>query len=311
VKRLLGWALVFLSLASGGQALADVPPDVHTAAEAAFREGTELFAQARYDEALARFEASERMEPGPGKRFNMAMSQARLHRPATAWVLFRDAAVEFEHEGAPDRAELARLRAAEIEPTLPRLRIRVAQRLPGLHVTRNGADVPADAWNADVPVDPGPSEVRAGAIGFVDWAGRVEVPERAFTVELVVPPLERLPAVAPPPPAEVPPAKSSGGMPRWVGWASVGVAVVAGGLGTYEGMTAGSRWDDAKPMCHGSGSATTCTSQGASLVRSANGYATVSTVAFAVAGVALAGGVAWWMLAPSTKGATVGVQARF
>jgi hypothetical protein len=310
VKAFLGRALLVLSLASAGPALADVPPDVHTAAEAAFREGTELFAQARYAEALARFEASERMEPGPGKRFNIAMSQARLHRPATAWVLFRDAAIEFEHEGAPDRAELARARAAEIEPTLPRLRVRVAQRLPGLHVTRNGADVPADAWDADVPVDPGPSEVRAGATGFVEWTGRVEVPEKALTVEIAVPPLEPLPVVAPPP-TELPPARPSGGVPRWVGWTFIGVAVVAGGVGTYEGMTAGSRWNDAKPMCHGSGNATACTSEGASLVRSANGYATVSTVAFAVAGVALAGGVAWWVLAPSSKGATLGVRAKF
>jgi hypothetical protein len=283
---------------------------VHTAAEAAFREGTELFAQGRYEEALSRFEASERMDPGPGKRFNLAMSHARLHHPATAWVLFRDAAVEFEHEGAPDRAELARARAAEIEPTLPRLRVRIVQAVPGLRVTRNGTELPGDAWSAEVPVDPGPCVVRASAPGFADWQGRVDVPERAVTADIVVPPLEPLPSIAPPV-VVAPPVKVAGGLPQWPGWVSLGVAAVAGGLGAYEGMTAGARWSDAKPLCHASGGGTTCSSQGAALVQSANGYATVSTVAFAMAGVALAGGVAWLALAPSTKGAAVGVQARF
>jgi len=306
---LIAWALAVAILGSGAAAMADVPPDVHTAAEAAFREGTELFAQGRYEEALSRFEASERMDPGPGKRFNMAMSHARLHRPATAWVLFRDAAVEFEHEGASDRAELARARAAEIEPTLPRLRIQVVQPVPRLRVTRNGAEVPGDAWNAEVPVDPGPCVVRAGAPGFRDWEGQVDIPERASTAQIVVPPLEPVPSIAPP--LVVPAVKAARGLPQWPAWASFGVALVATGLGAYEGMTASGKWNDAKPLCHASGGGTTCTSQGATLVQSANGYATVSTVAFAVSAVALAGGVALLVVAPATRGGIVALQARF
>jgi hypothetical protein len=310
VRRLLAWAFSAVLLASSAPALADVPPDVHTAAEAAFREGSALFAEGRYEEALARFEASERMDPGPGKRFNMAMSHARLHHPATAWVLFRDAAVEFEHEGASDRAEVARAHAAEIEPTLPRLRVRIPEGVPGLRVTRNGAEVPADAWGAEVPVDPGPCVLRASAPGFVAWESSVDVPDRGLTVEVVVPALEH-PAAAPPPVVVPPPVRTAGGLPRWPAWASFGVALVAGGVGAYEGMTASSKWNEAKPLCHAGGGGTSCTSQGATLVHSANGYATVSTVAFAVAGVALAGGVALLVVAPATRGATVGLQARF
>jgi hypothetical protein len=76
-------------------------------------------------------------------------------------------------------------------------------------------------------------------------------------------------------------------------------------------MTASGKWNDAKSDCHPGGGGTSCTSQGASLVRSANGYATVSTVAFVVSGVALAGGAAVLVLAPTTRGTTVGLEARF
>ena len=240
----------------------------------------------------------------------MAMCHARLHHPATAWVLFRDAAVEFAHEGAPNRADLARARAAELEATLPRLRVRIEHPVPGLRVTHNGTELPADAWNVDVPVDPGPCEVRAVAPGFTEWTGHLDVPEGASTSELQVPTL----APSVPVPAAPSPARSAPhaeGLPRWPGWASLGVAVAAGGLGAYEGATASSRWNEARPMCHGSGAATTCSSQGAALVRSANGAATVATVAFVVAGVALAGGVAWLVVGPTRTGATVGMQASF
>jgi hypothetical protein len=308
VRLLAAFLLLITFLGSTSSAVAEVPPEVQMAAEAAFREGTELFAQGRHQEALARFEASERMDPGPGKRFNIAMCHARLHHPATAWVLFRDAAVEFEHGGAPDRAALARARAAELEPTLPRLRIRILQPVANLRVTRNGVELPVDAWNIDVPLDPGPCEVHASAPGFAEWTGRVEIPDQAFAAELVVPPLQPLPA---PPAPPAPASTGAQGLARWPGWAALGVAAIGAGLGAYEGTTANARWNEAKPMCHGSGGVTTCTSQGASLARSANGYATVATVTFAVSGIALAGGVAWLVLGPSQKGATMGVQARF
>jgi serine/threonine-protein kinase len=94
--------------------------------------------------------------------------------------------------------------------------------------------------------------------------------------------------------------------------AKVGIAVgaagvVAVGIGSYFGLRAMSKWDEAKDHCGGT---TLCTRQGVDLHDQAEVSGNVSTVLFALGAAAVGTGVVLFLKAPSSKTETrLGAQA--
>src|ERR1700743_3377203 len=64
------------------------------AAQALFDEATRLMAQRRLPEACAKFQESQRQDPGIGTLYHFADCEDRLGKTATAWATFLEVASE-------------------------------------------------------------------------------------------------------------------------------------------------------------------------------------------------------------------------
>ena len=294
------------------------------AAEALFKQGRDLMTAGRFAEACPKLAESERLDPATGTLLNLATCYERNGQLASAWVTYKEAASASQKADQQERAQLARRKAAELEPRLPTLTIVVpaAADRPDLQIKRDGDAVGRAAWGVPIPVDPGAHAVEATAAGRKPWHGQASIEGTPAQTSIEVPPLEiepppeqppiaaaPNPAPLPPPgpePAAAPPA-SSGSAQRVLGIVvgAVGIGgVVAGAL---LGEMAKSDNNDANGHCLGN---TACDPQGISLTTSARHEATGSTIGFVAGGVLLASGVVIYLTAPSHSrtGAGVGIS---
>jgi len=93
------------------------------AAQVLFERGKQLASEGDHASACPKFEESQRLDPGVGPMFNLADCYERTGRTASAWSLFLEVAAMMRAE--PDRERIPRQRAANLEPKLSRLSIRV------------------------------------------------------------------------------------------------------------------------------------------------------------------------------------------
>src|SRR3954464_2718599 len=121
------------------------------AARALFAEARRLAAAGDYADACPKFEASFRLNPGIGTNFNLADCMEHTGRIATAWARFLDVAAATRLAGQPEREQVARDRAAALEPHLAHLTVRVAAPAPGLVIARDDVDLPPSSWEMAVP----------------------------------------------------------------------------------------------------------------------------------------------------------------
>jgi hypothetical protein len=284
------------------------------AAEALFKQGRDLMTAGRFAEACPKLAESERLDPATGTLLNLATCYERNGQLASAWVTYKEAASASQKADQQERAQLARRKAAELEPKLPTLTIVVpaAADRPDLQIKRDGDAVGRAAWGVPIPVDPGAHAVDATAAGRKPWHGQASIEGTPAPTSIEVPPLEietlpepppvataPNPAPLPPPgpePAAAPPA-SNGSAQRVLGIVvgAVGIGgVVAGAL---LGEMAKSDNDDANGHCLLGNTA--CAPQGISLTTSARHEATGSTIGFVAGGVFLASGVVIYLTAPS------------
>jgi hypothetical protein len=106
------------------------------------------------ERACALFSESYRLDPAIGTLYNQAVCEEEVGRLATAWTAFRK--VVDVAPPADDRAVAAKHRLAELEPRLPRLRIRLAASLsPTLSIRLDGVTISPVALGEPLPVDPG------------------------------------------------------------------------------------------------------------------------------------------------------------
>jgi hypothetical protein len=294
-------------------------PQNVAAARAAFEQGADLAAEGRWNDALAQFERSAALRPHATTLYNLGFCERALGHATRAKRYFTLAlARDVETAGA------------ELTPELRNATSRYLAEVTGKVATPHIEVVPADA---SVTVDgrpleatqeggdrmlagtrpPGPGErvprstfvleLDAGTHEMVVTAtdGRSRVVHEEFapgstkSVRLEVPPA--------PPMREV--VVDRGPSRRTWGLAIGAVGLVALGGGAYFGLHARSLWNDAKNACP---TRTVCPDdEGARLSGSAHTWANLSTVAFAVGGAAVAGGLILWVSAPGpTATAQVG-----
>ncbi len=291
------------------------------AAEALFKQGRDLMASGHLAEACPKLAESQRLDPGTGTLLNLATCYERNGQVASAWVTYKEAATAAQNADQPERAQLARRKAAELEPRLPTLTIVVpaAADRPDLEIRRDGEAIGRPGWGVPIPVDPGVHSVEAKAAGRKAWQGQASV-EGAAPASIEVPPLaETTPDTAAPPapasgspagaasappapqpvapmPPPAPAAGSHGSGQRVIGLVTGAVGLAGLVVGTTFGVIAGSDNNDAKTHCP---TDSTCTAQGVASTTSALHAATASTVAFVAGGALTAVGLVLYLTAPS------------
>jgi serine/threonine-protein kinase len=295
-------------------------------AEALFEEARRLMASGDYLAACTKFADSQAIDPAPGTALNLAICYEKAGKLASAWAAFRTAQSAAQSARQTDRAKAAEKRAKALEPKLSHLTISVSPdaQVAGLEVRCDDEPVRQAEWQVNVPRDGGFHDITATAPGRKPWKTRIELAASEQSLSVDVPVLEPDVSSAPPPVAPITastptPAdsgtvfanvsdapKSNGKVQRIVGLSLGGAGVLAIGVGSFAGLTAHSKYDDATASC---GPTTTCPkgSPAFALRDSAVTWATVSTITFVAGGALLAGGAVLYFTAPRTTGPTVGL----
>jgi hypothetical protein len=296
----------------GPAAAADTSTQDQAVAQSLYDEGRKLASAGKFSEACPKLDESQRLDPTPVTEFYLADCYERWGRTASAWSTFLDLAASEHKAGgrkSADRERVARERARALEAKLSQLVIDVpsSARVAGLVVTRDGAAVREGQWGAQVAVDPGQHTIEATAPGKKAWSVTRDVQGAGTTTVRVealadVPP----PAVPPPlhPPAPEPPPPDSPGSPlKTIGLVMGGVGaagLIAGGI--FGALALSKNSDANNGHCGGNlGGPNSCDSQGVSLRNDAVSFGNLSTISLIAGGVLAAGGITFWLVAPSGR----------
>jgi hypothetical protein len=242
-RRAVAWA-VALALAAVPRPAAAQPARDPAAADALYKAGRALLAKGDWDGACAKFEASMSLDPAASTLINIGKCHEHYGRLASAWSEYQRGVVLNQDTLGAERkktlADLLQRAIAALEPRLPRLRIVISERPPGLRVTRGGVEVPAAALGDAIPADPGEVTVEATAPGHSPDRRTVTLVEgktEEITLRLAPgatpaePPGPARGAALPGDTGETPAAKpSSGGVPTWA-WIAGGAGIALVGAG--------------------------------------------------------------------------------
>lgn len=268
-------------------------------AEALFTEGRALATSGKCAEAIPKFQASQKLDPGVGTLLNLAECYEQVGKTASAWAEYREAISLARLAGSKEREELATERAKALEPKLSRLAIKVTGDAAGVTITRDGEAVESAELGQAIPVDPGKHVIEASAPGKQKFSQTIEIGDNADSKTVEIPALAEGTGGGAVPPGDEPAAsKSDGSTQRTIGLIVGGVGIVGVAVGAVFGLQASSKWDDAKAKCddypYG------CGSDGVSLADDANSAATISTIGFIAGGVLIAGGATLFLTAGSS-----------
>ena len=206
-------------------------------ADILFHRGRNFMTTGRVAEACAAFEESQKLDPAPTTLINLAACREKLGQLATAWRLFLDA--ERQTQSATDEvsAQLHKIafdRAANLEPGVPKLMIRVSDRsnVDRLEILRDGELVPKGMWNRTIKIDGGTYTFTARAPGVSEWSTHVTLSAEAQGDEMTV----DIPDLRDNRPRLVTPSEATGTRQRrwaiWKPWTIVaggGILVAASG----------------------------------------------------------------------------------
>lgn len=293
MRRVLGAFFFATFVLCATHARAQAPSN----AETLFQEARALAEKGDYAAACPKLEESQRLDPAVGTQFNLADCYEHVGRTATAYALFREVAAIARAAGKFEREKSSRERAAALEPKLARVRLVVEARAPGLEVKIDDDDVERARWGEPFPVDPGGHRLVAGAPAHRPFEARFDAKEGA-QVDVRIPELidlqpKNTTAIEPGEPTRKPAALT---------YVAGGIGVAALATGTIMGILAVSKHSDAEDACPKGTFAFRCPTQaGTNAWNDATTFGNVSTVAFIVAGVAIAGAAAFYLTAPKTR----------
>src|SRR6188768_199563 len=290
------------------------------AAESLFDDGLKAMRSGHFSEACPKLEESERIDPAIGTLLYLGECYEKLGRTASAWATFREAAATAKTQGETERSRVASERADRLQPSLSKLTIKVAPettQLANLRVSRDNVVLPSTLFGVAIPVDPGKYHIVVSADGYKSHEAEIEVLANADSKTIEIPALVAAPtspalpgaaatastAAATPQPAPPrnpePPPSGANGL-RTAAYVTGALGVVSLGVGTYFGVKAINKNNDAKAYCPGGN---TCNDpQGESLTKDAQNAATVSNITIGVgAAFVVAGVVLYLTSAPKSK----------
>lgn len=255
-----------------------------SAADAAFKQGRELYKANKFAEACEQFEASQKLDPANGTLFNIGQCSERIGKLATAAAAYREVVAQDTND---QRKASAADRLKAITPKIPKLVIKVDSAPPGLVVELAGkAGSHGVAANQPIEVDQGEYTVVVRARGYNEFTSHVTISQdsRTTTVAATLEPGASHSATV----AVTDKPRPARSKRKLFGITAIvtGGGVLAGGV--VVGVLARNRWNEAKDVCGG-----TCTTQADvdranALGDQARSKATLSTV-LVLGGAAIAG----------------------
>jgi hypothetical protein len=156
--------------------------------EKLFAEGSALIEQGRCSEALPKLQEAQRLDPGIGTQFNIAVCEEQLGRLGSAWRDFAQVVQLARASGKKQREEAARAKLEALRARVPTLVIRSAES-GDVTVKVDGDAIKTEAWSF-VPVDPGDHTVEANAPTKKSWTTTVHAPAVGTKLEVLVPVLD-------------------------------------------------------------------------------------------------------------------------
>lgn len=268
-------------------------------AEALFREGKELMDAGRFGEACPKLKESQRLDPAIGTLLRLARCHESEGKTASAWTEYAEGLALARKDGRQDRIQFAQEGLDRVEPLLSRLKIVVpkpAADIEGLIVELDGVEIRRPAWDTPAPVDPGSHTLKVSAPGYREVKLQVRIEGASASKEIVIPVPEKVPEeTAGTKPMSTVSTSEPNRVPAYV---AGGVGIVAVGVGSYFGLRAMSKRNDAVAVCP---TARCSISSAVDDNDDAKRSAWISNIAFGL-GVAALGVGTYLYLSPSDSG---------
>jgi serine/threonine-protein kinase len=295
----VGAVLLLAAVTSPRLAGAEPPVSNKVAAEALYEDAKTLLNQEKWQAALEKLLASQRLDPAIGTLLNIAYCYEKLDKTASAWASYNEvvglASSTGDKQGRGERAAAA---AKALEPKLARVVLRVPpeSRVDKLELRRDGDLIDPGTWDTAIPTDPGMHAFEASAPGRVSWKSSIQVAPGPSTMTLSIPVL----VVGASPSSPSGAQRTAGIAVAGVGLAGVIVGAIFGGLTIAKKSAESAHCQKADPHL--------CDATGVDLRSQALTFANVSNVGFAVGGAALVTGVALFFTAPKPDAANTALQ---
>lgn len=268
---------------------------------ALYRAASEAAAAGRWAEAKAQLTEALAIRSSPKVLYELGQAEEQLGQVASALGDYVRALEGARAAGESDVVAAAEQARAAVEARVPHVRVVVSG--PGAGAASATLDGKPAVLGAAIALDPGTHALVVSAPGArevttsvaIGERQQLDVPVRLEAAAPVAAPAGAGASVGASPPA---PAASGGSSWRTVSLVVAGVGVVGLGVGAGFGVESMSKHSDAQKACPG---ATCADASGAGLWRDAVSAGNVSTAAFVVGGVLLAGGAVFWLVAPGAS----------
>ncbi|CAN5651033.1 hypothetical protein BH09MYX1_BH09MYX1_30630 [soil metagenome] len=208
-----------------------------TQAESLFNQAKDLINQKKYHEACDRFQASYKLDKNNNTMLALAACHDLEGKTATAWGEYLQ--VVNESRGTP-AADYAQSKAHELAPQLLTIKLAANVIPPDITIKVDGASIPKETLNAELPLDPGEHDIEAKAAGKHDWMKHIKLRAEDSPLKIVLSMEDMTPEELkaqqqkdhPPPGSgnaeDITPADP---VKRWVGVSLIGVGVIGIGVG--------------------------------------------------------------------------------
>jgi hypothetical protein len=176
-----------------GLALLGVPASARADGEdpeKLFADASALMEKEKYTEALPKLETAQRLDPGIGTQFNLAVCYEKLGRLGAAWRNYTAVVQLARASGKKAREDAARTKLTELAPRVPKLAIRMQEQDKADAIIRIDGVILGKDDLAAYPVDPGPHRIEATASSKKPWSQTVPTPPDGTTKDIEIPLLE-------------------------------------------------------------------------------------------------------------------------